>query len=492
MKAYQTKTSYNNLNVLDGTWTPLTYEIIHRKVLIEKTGGLCFHINVTFNQFLKYNGMDAELVKAIKSDKNIDDQVGYHIFNVVNHNGKRCLVDVAAGAFSSLAPVPIDCKSDNDIIIGLNGTLCRSICINDGSFLYQTKFSNQEEWTNIYNYKLIPISGLTEINEAQIHSQVQSKTSIEYFKNSNNNNEIFNIDFALEKAKSAGSSENEESLLNYYESFVDDITQKETKLMQWDILHWATLKNHNQILDTIIKNRKQINNNATAATTTLFKQDKFGVSPLHIAASRNNLESLCILLDNGCDPNVRDTKPGIRLSSLHLAVNQKEPNIKIIEKLIQSGANVNQEATDRKTPIFHACSASRLDIIKLLVEAGAKVALQDNPKTNGWEYYRVTSPLHISVSKGDLQIVEYLLSNGGKANQILMDDVGESLLHVAALNGDVEMTKLLISKGANINCLDCYEATPLDYAESGMNSNKDYSNFIKQTFNAKYGKGRKM
>jgi len=261
--------------------------------------------------------------------------------------------------------------------------------------------------------------------------------------------------------------------------------------MQWDTLHWASLKNHNQILDTIIKNRKQQqsdNNNSN----NLFKQDKFGVSPLHIATSRNNYESLCLLLNNGCDPNVRDTKPGIRLSSLHLAVNQKEPNIDIIKKLIAAGANVNQEATDRKIPIFYACSASRLDIIKLLIEAGSKVSVQDNPKTNGWEYYRVTSPLHISVSKGDLEIVEYLLNNGGKADQILMDDVGESLIHVAALNGDIEMSKLLISRGANINCLDCYEATPLDYAESGMNSNKEYSSFIKQNYNAKYGKGRKM
>ncbi|KYQ88674.1 hypothetical protein DLAC_10856 [Tieghemostelium lacteum] len=300
----------------------------------------------------------------------------------------------------------------------------------------------------------------------------------------------------VEILKEFNKHKNEDIFLKYYQSKVSDITVKESQLMNWDSLHWASLKNHNNILLSIIKNRKkELSSNSSTEGEKIFTSDKFGVTPLHISIQRSNYESVVTLLENGCDVNKKDSKAGQRLSPLLLAVNQPTPDLRIIKKLIEYGANVNQEALDRKTALFQACSKSRLDIIEILLSSdkySLSVNIQDNPKTNGWEYYRVTSPLHISVSKNDLEIVKILIEKAnGNPNHTLMDDVGESLLHVAALNGDLNMLTYLLSKGANINALDCYDATPLDYADSGYNSNRETIDFLK-TNNAKYGKGRKL
>ncbi|KAN0042923.1 hypothetical protein ACTA71_010555 [Dictyostelium dimigraforme] len=301
----------------------------------------------------------------------------------------------------------------------------------------------------------------------------------------NNRNKINNNlykTFDIEKIKKEYENNNESGIIEYYESFVDDFAKKETRLMNWDSSHWASFKDHKDYIKLLLADGKQQ------------KPDKFGVTSLQIAIQRGFFDSAILIVESGLvDPNQRDTKPGIRLSPLHLSLNHSNPSIDLIKSLLEKGANVNQESTDKRTPLFRACQLSREDIIQILLKYGANINIQDNPKTNGWEYYRVSSPLHISVSKGDYNIVKLLLEKGGNANLKLMDDCGESLLHVAALNGDIEMSKLLIENGADVNVLDCYEATPLDYAQSGYQSNLEYVQFLKSNYNnIKNGKGRKM
>ncbi|EGG21526.1 hypothetical protein DFA_01412 [Cavenderia fasciculata] len=258
----------------------------------------------------------------------------------------------------------------------------------------------------------------------------------------------------------------EDIIIEYYQSNVDQITVNETKLMNWDALHWASLYNHTDILNLIIDNRinqqQQFNNN----NEIIFKQDKYGVSPLHIAVQQSHLESVDILLERGCQVNVRDTKPGVRLSSLHLALQKQTPNIELIKRLIKHGANVNQETTERKTPLFRACSLANYQVVELLLKNGANINIQDNPRTNGWEPYRVNTPFHIAVSKGNLDIVRLLLDNGGNPNLKLMDEMGETLLHVAAIGDDADIASLLLDRGADPLIPDNRKSTPLDYANT--------------------------
>ncbi|EGC38511.1 hypothetical protein DICPUDRAFT_148794 [Dictyostelium purpureum] len=354
-------------------------------------------------------------------------------------------------------------------------------------------FSNSAHFKNI---RLFSTANST-IPQSLLEKNNQSNNNI-----LKTNNKIFDIDYVLNQYKANNNTDIEKNIIEYYQSFVDDFAKKETKLMNWDISHWAALKGHTEILKNFIdfkqqqqqqKQDQQSSNSNENNKKFLIKQDKFGVNSLHIAIQRGNYDLAMYLIETGeCDLNQRDTKPGIRLSALHLAMNHSNPSYELIKKLLEGGANVNQETTERRTVLFRASQLGRLDLVELFLKFNANINIQDNPKTNGWEYYRVSTPLHISVSKGDFNIVKSLIENGGNPNLRLMDDCGESLLHVAALNGDIEMTKYLVEKGGDLNQLDCYEATPLDYAESGYQSNIQYIKFLKDNYNVKNGKGRKM
>ncbi|KAF2077693.1 hypothetical protein CYY_001009 [Polysphondylium violaceum] len=173
MKAFQSTTPYNNLNILDGSWGIETFDKITKKVLIEKTGGFCYQLNSVLNHFMKVNGMNVKLVKAFKSDKNLHENLRFHFLNILNYNGKVCIVDVAAGSASPLQPVVIDCQSEKDIVIGLNGNQCRSIKHTHGTFLYQTKSPNDREWKTIYHFNLRPVIGLDEFHHAQFYGGVK-------------------------------------------------------------------------------------------------------------------------------------------------------------------------------------------------------------------------------------------------------------------------------------------------------------------------------
>eukprot|EP01133_Synstelium_polycarpum_P006378 gene6378-7387_t len=83
-----------------------------------------------------------------------------------------------------------------------------------------------------------------------------------------------------------------------------------------------------------------------------------------------------------------------------------------------------------------------------------------------------------------------MLDHGGNPNLKLMDDVGESLLHVSCLQNNIDMTRLLLGSGSLINILDCFEATPLDYALSAV-VQPDLIKLLKSK-GAVEGKGRKM
>lgn len=80
-----------------------------------------------------------------------------------------------------------------------------------------------------------------------------------------------------------------------------------------------------------------------------------------------------------------------------------------------------------------------------------------------------------------------LLENGGDVNYNLMDDVGETPMHVAAAMKRKEVGELLLKFGANINALDCFGATPLDYADG----DDSFSSFL-LSHGAKKGKGKRF
>lgn len=138
-------------------------------------------------------------------------------------------------------------------------------------------------------------------------------------------------------------------------------------------------------------------------------------------------------------------------------------NIDAVKKLIKAGVDVTKKfnfgATRGATPLLFACmfnvgkSADRIEIIKILIDAGANV----NEKRKGMTL------LHFAVQyAGDKAIIELLLANGLDINS--KNNSGETPLYGAAFHSKIEWVEALIKNGADLNAGDRRSHSPLHLA----------------------------
>lgn len=193
-----------------------------------------------------------------------------------------------------------------------------------------------------------------------------------------------------------------------------------------------------------------------------------GQSPLMFAAANARVENLLWLLDNGADIN-RISHGGF--SPLFFALKSKKPEPALL--LIEKGADVGQkgqdgtsviqlamyqhqyqvatrlldnrvdlEAYDRNgDQLLHAAVKARQpDLVRLLIQKGAKVNAETGESKVVWRYevnftaapfirYSKT-PLLLAAESGSVQVMQMLLDAGADPSFKSAD--GNSLLHVAA------------------------------------------------------------
>ncbi|BAY80643.1 ankyrin repeat-containing protein [Calothrix parasitica NIES-267] len=158
-------------------------------------------------------------------------------------------------------------------------------------------------------------------------------------------------------------------------------------------------------------------------------------------------------------------------------------NLPKVKEFIQNGFNVNQKHSEiQLTPLIQAINLRRLEIIKILLEAGADPNLcQDVYAT----------PLELATSLGNIEVIKILLRAGANPNFFGIDssalerairieridiikillDAGADLSHknrsliYAANNGKFEIVKFLVETGSvYINFKNRYGETALDKA----------------------------
>jgi len=136
-------------------------------------------------------------------------------------------------------------------------------------------------------------------------------------------------------------------------------------------------------------------------------------------------------------------------------------NIDIVKLLIDAGADINAKDNDDITALLWACSGGYLEIVKLLLEAGADPNIQDN------EGY--TALMWVSTY---LEIAKLLILSGTNPN--IQNKNGKTALIFASQNGRLEFVKLLIEAGADLDIKDKDDKTALMFA-----SQKGHSEIVK-------------
>ncbi|MFC1843017.1 ankyrin repeat domain-containing protein, partial [Candidatus Dependentiae bacterium] len=125
----------------------------------------------------------------------------------------------------------------------------------------------------------------------------------------------------------------------------------------------------------------------------------------------------------------------------------KKRNIKEVKRLVEKEKiDVNKADDYGETPLSCACWRNSLDMVKCLVENGAKKSINK-------EDYNCVTPLFWACQNNNLKMVKYLIQKGAKKsiNKVVSCRYhkGENPFYWACKNNNLEMVKYLIQKGAN-------------------------------------------
>jgi len=190
-------------------------------------------------------------------------------------------------------------------------------------------------------------------------------------------------------------------------------------------------------------------------------QDADGLTPLAIACQRGNFFAVDRLLHaDGIDISICDNQGS---TPLHEAC--EGGSDKIVELLLQKGAQILEADRDGVLPLHVACREGHIAIVKQLFLHGyhIKDGLVRAKDMHG------NSALHFAVESGVKEIVEVLLLNGSDPIAQKKNEV--TPLHIAARNGHIEIAKYLVqykgqSKGGTdiIEMTEREQNTPLHFA----------------------------
>lgn len=172
-------------------------------------------------------------------------------------------------------------------------------------------------------------------------------------------------------------------------------------------------------------------------------------------------DSLNRAAQRGCVEKVReflsangiDSKNGGESEALRIAI--RSDNKEIAQLLIKAGAPVNPSITTLWNPLADAAFAKHFDMMKLLLQYGAKV---DAPDHRG-------VPLLLSTGFFDPMTTTILLEAGADTNAV--DREGETALMKASGHGLKESVKVLIEHHADVNRKDVKGRTALMHAAAG-------------------------
>jgi ankyrin repeat protein len=249
------------------------------------------------------------------------------------------------------------------------------------------------------------------------------------------------------------------------------------------------------------------------AKADLDATDPDGATALVIAIINANYEFAAFLLDAGANPNVVDKDaamgPLYAAIDMHrLAIGHGRPNprptdtldaVAIVRRLLDRKADPNARLKaaifqrhhtmgdfslgNGATPFMRAAKSGDVEVMKLLLDAGADPALTLPNKSNalmfaaglGWRDGSPAAPSYDQGSPEDaVQAITLLLERGLDLNAA--NDNGETALHLAVINrGAPEIVKFLIAHGANLKAQNKRGQTPLAAAKA---SRKDLSHLV--------------
>jgi uncharacterized protein len=200
------------------------------------------------------------------------------------------------------------------------------------------------------------------------------------------------------------------------------------------------------------------------------------------AVDQGYVDATRILLEAGADPDTRDAR-GLTLSMIAAGKGLDE----VLEVLLRRGADVNASIATRHFPnvtvLMIAAGTKKLSAVKLLVAAGATLAVRDGNGETALAYARRSGgkrviaylesvfermgahaglTLHEAAQNGAAARARELLQQGAAVDQT--DKNGATALMLAASKGHADIVQALCEAGAEVGRADAAGRNLWDYA----------------------------
>lgn len=252
------------------------------------------------------------------------------------------------------------------------------------------------------------------------------------------------------------------------------------KIVEQTALMWAVRANQPESVRLLLGARADVNARTRTGKTPAWRPPNAG----------GGSHGKGIVRGGWPDRGVQDPTPGAMTALLYAA---RDGRLDIARMLVDAGANVNQVEANKMTPLLIAIANDHLDVAHFLLGKGADVNAADFwGRTPLWTAldvrdldYDRSGEQHSDRAAG-MEMIQTLLKRGANINPRIaevppirrwvlpisdiswVDFTGETPFLRAALAGDIEVMRLLLEHGADPNIPTNSNTTAL-MAASGVN-----------------------
>ena len=207
----------------------------------------------------------------------------------------------------------------------------------------------------------------------------------------------------------------------------------------YTILHKSVFNVDIQITELIIKEAKRRLGMGKGDALTKFINDKTneGLTALHYAANKGNIQLLKLLIDNGA--NV-DAVTNLGKNLMHMAAEGNQPSM-LIYLITEQHLSAQSVDENGSTPLHWACYLGSEEAVNFLLNLNVDINEQDKEKL---------TPLHLATNEGRENIVLKLLQKN--ANKNLANNKGELPIDLARKKNHKRIVQLLEDDDFNPLC----------------------------------------